>query len=125
MVMLFYSGNNGYVATGDNSYALLSFATGDNSYTLSPAATDDNDYALSWSGDEIIDGVVLLLLVIIVIWFLIIITGNGYAFLFATSDNIGYVATGNNGYALLSFATGDNGYTLPSDATGDNGYALS
>ena len=39
--------------------------------------------------------------------------GNGYTFLFATSGNIGYVATGNNGY------------TLPSDATDDNGYALS
>ena len=39
--------------------------------------------------------------------------GNGYTFLFATSGNIGYVATDNNGY------------TLPSDATDDNGYALS
>ena len=68
MVMLFYSGNNGYVATGDNSYALLSFATGDNSYTLSPAATDDNDYALLWSSDEIIDGVILLTLVICYWW---------------------------------------------------------
>ena len=56
---------------------------------------------------------VLLLLVIMIIWFLIIITGNGYIFLFATSGNIGYVATGDNSYAPLSFATGDNGYTLP------------
>jgi len=48
-----------------------------------------------------------------VIWLLVIITGNGYAFLFATSGNIGYVATGDNSYAPLSFATGDNGYTLP------------
>ena len=38
-----------------------------------------------------------------VIWLLVIITGNGYAFLFATSGNIGYIATGDNGYALLSF----------------------
>ena len=69
---------------------------------------------------------VLLLLVIMVIWFLIIITGNGYTFLFATSGNIGYVATDDNGYALLSFATGDNGYTFsPATTYNNNSYALS
>ena len=34
MVMLFYSGNNGYVATGNNDYALLSFTTGNNGYVF-------------------------------------------------------------------------------------------
>ena len=50
---------------------------------------------------------------------LVIITDNGYAFLFATSGNNNYVTTGN-GHALLSFAAGDNSYTLPPDVTDDN-----
>ena len=43
-----------------------------------------------------------------VIWLLVIITGNGYTFLFVTSGSIGYVATS------------DNSYTLPPDVTDDN-----